>query len=103
MTSERVTLAGARCVIDVEADPTPSGEPRFVARMALVEGDGGVVRPLVGPDGRRIKIHGTSERLVLRVARAYLEGRFGRIQASDTQASLGGATVGAPFVTTFPA
>lgn len=99
MTTECVTLSGARCVIDVEPEPTAAGDSRFVARMALVEGEG-IVRPLVGPDGRRIKVHGTSERLVLRVARSYLESRFGRIRPDDTQASLGGATVGAPFVTT---
>jgi hypothetical protein len=98
MTSERVTLAGGRCIIDIEPLPAESGQPRFVARMSLVDADGTVVRPLVGPDGRRIKIHATSERLAVRVALSYLEGRFGRIQPPEPASSLGGATVGAPFV-----
>lgn len=99
MTTERITLASGRCVIDVESDPTASGEPRFVARMSVVDSEGLVVRPLVGADGRRIKIHAMSERLAIRVATSYLEGRFGRIQPPDAAPSLGGATVGAPFVT----
>lgn len=98
MTTERVTLASGRCVIDIEPEPTESGQPRFVARMSLVESDGGIVRPLVDPTGRRIKIHATSERLAMRVAKSYLEGRFGRILPPEPSPSLGGATVGAPFV-----
>jgi len=99
MTTERITLANGRCVIDVESDPSSSGEPRFVARMSVVDTGGTVVRPIVGADGRRIKIHATTERLALRVATSYLEGRFGRIQPPESAPSLGGATVGAPFVT----
>lgn len=99
MTTERVTLASGRCVIDVEPQATESGQPRFVARMSLVDGEGAIVRPLVGPDGRRIKIHATSERMVIRVARSYLEGRFGRILPPEQSPSLGAATVGRPFVT----
>lgn len=100
MTSQRVTLAGGRCIIDIEPQPSESGQPRFTARMSLLDVDGTVVRPLVGPDGRRIKIHATSERLAVRVAMSYLEGRFGRIQPSESasSSSLGGATVGSPYI-----
>ena len=98
MTSERVTLAGGRCIIDIEPQPSESGQPRFTARMSLIDVDGTVVRPLVGPDGRRIKIHATSERLAVRVAMSYLEGRFGRIQPSEPTTSLGHATIGTPYV-----
>lgn len=103
MTTEPVTLASGRCLIDVEPQSTTSGQPQFVARMSVVDAEGSVVRPLVGPDGRRIKIHATSERMVIRVAKSYLEGRFGRIVSAEPSPSpapsLGGATVGAPFVT----
>jgi hypothetical protein len=53
----------------------------------------------VGPDGRRIKIHATSERLAVRVALSYLEGRFGRILPPEPATSLATATVGSPFIT----
>jgi hypothetical protein len=101
MTSERVTLASGRCIIDIEPQATESGEPRFVAHLSLLDsdGDGAVVRPLVGPDGRRIKIHATSERLAVRVAMSYLEGRFGRILPPEPATSLATATVGDPFIT----
>jgi hypothetical protein len=97
ISSERVTLAGARCVVDIESQRSESGQPRFVARMSVVDGDGSVVRPLVGADGGRVKIHATSARLALRVALSYLEGRFGRVVASDRTASLAEATVGLPW------
>jgi hypothetical protein len=98
ITSERVTLAGGRCIIDIEPQTSDSGQPRFTARMSLVDVDGRVVRPLVGPDGRTIKIHATSERLAVRVATSYLEGRFGRVQPPEPVTSLGGATVGSPYI-----
>lgn len=98
MTSERVTLSTGRCIIDIEPHATESGQPRFVAHLSLLDNDGTVVRPLVGPDGRRIKIHATSERLAVRVAMSYLEGRFGRILPPEPATSLATATVGQPFV-----
>jgi hypothetical protein len=99
MTSERVTLAGGRCIIDIETQSTESGQPRFVAHLSMLDADGTVVRPLVGPDGRRIRIHATSERLAVRVATSYLEGRFGRILPPEPATSLATATVGSPFIT----
>ena len=53
----------------------------------------------VGQDGRRIKIFATSERLALRVAVSYLEGRFGRRAPREQACELGESTVGVPFVT----
>ena len=97
MTSERVNLTSGRCVIDIEPQPTESGQLRFVAHLSLIDADGMVVRPLVGPDGRRIRIHASSERLAVRVATSYLEGRFGRILPPEPAPSLATATVGAPF------
>lgn len=100
MSSERATFARASCLIEIERQVAPDGsnEPRFVARMSVVESGGRVVRPLVGRDGRRIKIVATTDRLSLRVAISYLEGRFGRYEPPDQIGSLGSATVGAPFV-----
>lgn len=98
MTSERVTLASGRCLIDIEPQPTESGQPRFVAYLSLLEADGTVVRPLVGPDGRRIRIHATSERLVVRVATSYLEGRFGRVLPPEPATSLATSSVGRPLL-----
>jgi hypothetical protein len=100
MPSERVTFARASCLIEVERQPAVDGsdEPRFIARMAVVENAGRVVRPIVGRDGRRIKIVATSDRLALKVAISYLEGRFGRLVPPDPAGSLGAATVGVPFV-----
>lgn len=100
MPSERITFARASCLIEIERqDPADAGgEPRFVARMSVVENAGAIVRPIVGRDGRRIKIVATSERLAAKVATSYLEGRFGRIVPPDPVGSLGGATVGVPFV-----
>jgi hypothetical protein len=100
MASERVTFARASCLIEVERQD-PSGErseTRHIARMSVVENAGAVVRPLVGRDGRRIKIVATSERLAMKVAISYLEGRFGRVVPPDPIGSLGSATVGVPFV-----
>lgn len=99
MTSEQITLANGRCIIDIEPQASESGQARFVAHLSLIDGDGKVVRPLVGPDGRRIRIHATSERLAVRVAMSYLEGRFGRILPAEPVASLATATVGSPFST----
>ena len=98
MTSAHVNFAGGRCIIDVEPQATDTGLPRFVAHLSLVDGDGTLVRPLVGPDGRWIRIHATSERLALRVATSYLEGRFGRLLPAEPTPSLATATVGAPYV-----
>lgn len=97
MTSAQVTLANGRCLIDIEPQSHESG-PRFVAHLSFVDAGGTVVRPLVGPDGRRIKIHATSERLAIRVATSYLEGRFGRILPPEPVASLATASVGAPLM-----
>lgn len=99
MTSERVTLANGRCLIDIEPRTTTSGERRFVAHLSVIESDGRVVRPLLGPDRRRIRIQASSERIALRVATAYLEGRFGRVLSTEPGASLSTATVGAPLST----
>lgn len=96
-TSERVDLASGRCVIDIEPQPTESGQPRFVAYLSILDLDGTVVRPLVGPDGRRIRIHATSGRLAIRVAQSYLEGRFGRILPAGPTPSLATASVGHPY------
>jgi hypothetical protein len=100
MSSERVTFARASCLIEVERQEPSDGrsEARHVARMSVVEAAGAVVRPLVGRDGRRIKIVATSERLAVKVATSYLEGRFGRVVPPDAVGSLGAATVGVPFV-----
>jgi len=98
MTSERVTLASGRCIIDIEPQPTESGQPGFVGYVSLLEGNDTIIRPLVGPDGRRIRIHATSERLVVRVATSYLEGRFGRILPPEPAISLATASVGRPLV-----
>jgi hypothetical protein len=99
MTSERLTLANASCVIDVVPAPAQS-EPgqRFVARMSLVDPGGAVVHPLVGADGRSIKILADSEDQAIQSAASFLEGRFGRLQSSGDSVSLGTATVGAPLV-----
>ncbi len=99
MTSARVTLTNGRCLVDIAPQPSDSGQSRFVAYLSLLDVDDTVVRPLVGPDGRRIKIHATSERLAMRVAVSYLEGRFGRVLPAETDASLATASVGRPYVT----
>jgi hypothetical protein len=98
MTSERLTLADALCVVDVVPAASEAGERRFVARMSLVDPGGTVVHPLVGSDGRSIKILANTKDQALAGAATFLEGRFGRIQPSHTSASLGTATVGEPFV-----
>jgi hypothetical protein len=98
MTSARVTLTNGRCLVDIAHQASDSGQPRFVAYLSVLELDDTVVRPLVGPDGRRIKIHATSEQLVMRVAVAYLEGRFGRRLPTEAEASLATASVGRPYM-----
>jgi len=100
MPSERITFARASCLIEIERQDAAegAGDSRFVARMSVVENSGAIVRPLVGRDGRRIKIVATTERLAAKVAISYLEGRFGRIVPPDPVGSLGGATMGVPFV-----
>lgn len=97
MTSERVTLANARCLIDIESRTAASGQQQFVAHLSVIEADGRVVRPLVGPDRRRIRIQASSARIAVRVAMVYLEGRFGRVLSSEPGASLSTATVGTPI------
>lgn len=100
MISQCVEFAQGNCLIEVEPQQSETGQTRYVARMSVLEDHGQIIRPLFGKDGRRIKILATSERLALRVAVSYLEGRFGRIAPRDTSCSLGGATVGVPYVAT---
>lgn len=99
MTSQCVEFAQGSCLIEIEPQPSPTGTIRFIARMSVLEDAGLVVRPLFGQDGKRIKILATSERLAMRVAVSYLEGRFGRQAAHDIARVLGSATIGQPFVT----
>lgn len=99
MTSQCVEFAQGNCLIEVEPQQSETGQTRYVARMSVLEDKGQIIRPLFGKDGRRIKILATSERLALRVAVSYLEGRFGRLEPRDLACSLGSATVGVPFVT----
>ncbi|MEO8482311.1 MAG: hypothetical protein ABI634_08890 [Acidobacteriota bacterium] len=99
MTSQCVEFAQGNCLIEVEPQQSETGLTRYIARMSVLENYGQIIRPLFGKDGRRIKILATSERLALRVAVSYLEGRFGRLEPRSLACSLGGATVGVPFVT----
>jgi hypothetical protein len=99
MTSQCVEFAQGNCLIEVEPQQSATGQTRYIARMSVLEDNGQIIRPLFGKDGRRIKILATSERLAVRVAVSYLEGRFGRLEPRDTACSLGGATVGVPYVT----
>lgn len=99
MTCQCVEFAHANCLIEIDTQPSDSGQIRYVARMSVVEEAGSVVRPLFGKDGQRIKILASSERLALRVALSYLEGRFGRVAPRDQACELGAATVGTPYVT----
>ena len=98
MACGRVTFARGSCLIEIERQEEADGEARFIARMSVVEEGGAIVRPIVGQDGHRIKIATASERLATRVALSYLEGRFGRQMQPGPTGSLGGATVGVPFV-----
>jgi hypothetical protein len=98
MTSGRVTFARGSCLIEIEQHEHAEAGTRFVARMSVVEEAGAIVRPIVGPDGKRIKIITTNAHLARRVALSYLEGRFGRQLQPDPTGSLGAATVGVPFV-----
>lgn len=99
MTSHCVEFAQGNCLIEVEPQESETGQTRYIARMCVLEDKGQIVRPLFGKDGRRIKILATSERLAIRVAVSYLEGRFGRLAPRDLACSLGGSTVGVPYVT----
>jgi hypothetical protein len=99
MTSHCLEFAQGHCLIEVEPLLSETGQTRYIARMSVLEDDGQVVRPLFGKDGRRIKILATSERLAMRVAVSYLEGRFGRVEPRDLTCELGAATVGLPYVT----
>jgi hypothetical protein len=99
MTCQCVEFAQGNCLIEVEPQAGEAGQTRYVARMSVVEDAGQIVRPLYGKDGHRIKILASSERLALRVAVSYLEGRFGRLAPREQTCELGAATVGTPFVT----
>jgi len=99
MTCQCVEFAQGNCLIEVEPQQSETGPVRYVARMSVLEGNGQVVRPLFGKDGRRIKILATSERLAVRVAVSYLEGRFGRIAPQPVGCALGESTVGTPYIT----
>ena len=96
--ADRVAYVKGNCMIEVDTEPGESAHTKYVARMSVIEENGAIVRPLVGMDGARIKIHASTERLVLRVAVSYLESRFGRSLPLEKASSLGDATVGAPFV-----
>lgn len=74
MFAERVTFTRASCLVGIDAQETSTGDPCFIARMSVVEEAGAIVRPIVGQDGRRIKIVAASERLAMKVAVSYLEG-----------------------------
>ena len=99
MTCHCVEFAQANCLIEIESQTGDAGQIRYLARMSVLEESGTIVRPIYGKDGRRIKIIATSERLALRVAMSYLEGRFGRVAPTERVCSFGSATMGAPFVT----
>jgi hypothetical protein len=99
MTCQCVEFAHGQCLIEIEPQPSEAGQTRYVARMSVLEEAGSIVRPLFGQDGRRIKIFATSERLAMRVAVSYLEGRFGRRAPREQACELGESTVGVPFVT----
>lgn len=99
MTCQRVEFAHGNCLVEVEPQLGENGQTRFVARMSVIEEGGAIVRPLYGQDGRRVKIQASSERLAIRVALSYLEGRFGRMAPRDQTCDLGESTVGVPFVT----
>lgn len=99
MLSERVTFARGCCLIEIDHHTAPdAAEPRFVARMSVVEESGAIVRPLVDQAGRRIKVIAASPRLATKIAVSYLEGRFGRQVLPEARPELGAATVGVPFV-----
>lgn len=98
MFSERVTFARSSCLIEIEPLADHVGEPRYVARMSVIEEGGAIVRPLVGQDGVRVKIVAASQRLASKIAVSYLEGRFGCQVPIEPAGSLGNATVGVPFV-----
>jgi hypothetical protein len=99
MICQCVEFAQSDCLIEVEPHGSETGQTRYVARMSVLEGGGHIVRPLFGKDGRRIKIIATSERLAVRVAVSYLEGRFGRVGPRELACTLGESTVGVPYVT----
>jgi hypothetical protein len=99
MTCQCVEFAHANCLIEIDSQLSETGQTRYVARMSVLEDAGAIVRPLYGKDGRRIKILATSERLAMRVAVSYLEGRFGRIAPREQACELGASTVGVPYVT----
>jgi len=99
MTCHCVEFAQGNCLIEIESQTGETGQIRFVARMSVIEEAGALVRPLFGKDGRRIKILATSDRLALRVALSYLEGRFGRVAPREQECAFGASTMGAPFIT----
>jgi hypothetical protein len=99
MTCHCVEFAQANCLIEIETQPGDAGEIRHLARMSVLEESGTIVRPIFGKDGRRIKILASSERLALRVALSYLEGRFGQVAPGEHACAFGAATVGVPFIT----
>lgn len=98
MFAERVTFTRASCLVEIARQETSTGDSCFIARMSVVEEAGAIVRPIVGQDGRRIKIVAASERLAMKVAVSYLEGRFGRPIPPESAPTLGAATVGVPFI-----
>lgn len=99
MACQQVAFEQGRCLVEIESKPSDP-QPRFTAFMSVVEEDGAVVRPLVSPDGRRVRIHATSESLALDSALTYLEKRFGAARDRREASALGHSTIGWPLVVT---
>jgi hypothetical protein len=96
MRCEQVTFSKASGLIEVQP-PQGQGDRDFVARLSIVEDAGRLVRPVVGLDGRRVKLLGPTEQDALNAAVGYFTAQFGPLQPAIRYA-LGGATLGRPIV-----
>ena len=88
----------AECVVEIDRTTTEVPEQaRFVAHLAVVEEDGGIVRPLVDETGKRVAIYASTEMRALGLALNYLEDRFGELRHEKYTCELGAAAIGVPF------
>jgi hypothetical protein len=97
MSCQQIDFTHGSCLVEIRPEPDAAGPSRFTARVAVLEEDGAIVRPIVSHDGRGVEIRGTDESAALQSAIEYLEDRFGQISEPEHACSLGSATIGQPF------
>ena len=79
MQPTSITVAQTAFLVEVEPDFREASPGPFVVFLSLLEDDGNVLRPLVGPDGDRVVLHGHTEWQAMRQALRYLARHFGNL------------------------